>query len=755
MSAEMKEFKIKCSWDADVMNAMMTDETISRETKNKLKLIKKDAKNHNSKTDIYKWTNDKCIGRLFAKHSLQTLERHIRNALLNHKYFELDMKNAHYNFLEQIGNKYSLKTTEIAYYNNNREECLKKINENRDVAKELYLRAEYGANIPELKDLTTECVNIIARMKSDELYKTVLDYATKSYNAKSAKEKEYKSLDHSFLAHALQSIECQCIQSIMTFLKENESTKPHINIILHDGLVIEKNDLFTKEYIKQIEEFVFEDVEWKVNLDKKELPHNYVVGNVLLASCEQQACELIYNKHKKDIIRAVDDWYIHLPHTNHWSKGEGALRVLVKGMEIWKTTNNGITPYSHTKSGLNAIIEYLTTSCDNLFPVNKTFIDDVNKKTEGMVFYTDMYYDLNNKIFRQIQSDNLPIVYIDRTAPDLGSITNKEIETYKEKYLNMFEKDELPIILKTFARALAGHITDKVWYSMCGLRNTGKGVFQCIFKHSFAEYVVCFDMPMVKTSNKQDASDLRWVITTGCHLKRVAFSNEVQAINGLDPIIDGGVIKKVIASGGDTILARGLYKDEMDIINNTITFASLNGNPNTEPKDALSNCIPFRMPYKFVDNPNDITEKKSDDSIKYKIATDRNRDIFTKILFDAYGKKVIANDLSQRMKEDLNEICFGNVNEPLYILRNKFRKPTQQEIENKEDYTTFNEIKHIFKPAKMTDTKLGRFLKERGYKKVLKTTIKKNDTVAYKIKVVIETVDDADAEVESEDCTPE
>jgi hypothetical protein len=490
-------------------------------------------------------------------------------------------------------------------------------------------------------------------------------------------------------------------------------------------------------------------------LDKKELPHNYVVDNVLLANCEQHACELIYNKHHKNIVRAVDDWYIHLPHTNHWSKGEGALRVLVKGMEIWKATNNGVVPYSHTKSGLNAIIEYLTTSCDNLFPVNKTFIDDVNKKTEGMVFYTDMYYDFKCSMFRQIQSCNLPIVYIDRTAPDLGSISNKEIENYKEKYLNMFEKDELSIILRTFARALAGHISDKVWYSMCGLRNTGKGVFQHIFGYSFTEYVANIDMPMAKTSNKQDASDLRWVITTGCHLKRVAFSNEVQAINGLDPIIDGGVIKKVIASGGDTILARAHYKDEISVKNNTITFASLNGSPNTEPKDALSNCIPFRMPYKFVDNPNDITEKKSDDTIKYKIITERNRDIFTKILFDAYGNKVLAKDLTERMKEDLNEICFGNVNEPLYILRNKFRKPTQEEFENKEDWTSFNEIRHIFKPAKMTDTKLGRFLKERGYTKVNKSINKKNDTVAYKIKVVIDTVDGADAEPDDEVASPE
>ena len=115
---------------------------------------------------------------------------------------------------------------------------------------------------------------------------------------------------------------------------------------------------------------------------------------------------------------------------------------------------------------------------------------------------------------------------------------------------------------------------------------------------------------MMKTNNKQDASERRWVITLLCHIKRLAFANEVKTINGLDPVLDGGDIKKVYASGGDDIVVRGHFGNEMIVKNNCTSFFSLNGNPTTSPLDALNNCIAYEMPYKFVDFPQDISEKQ-------------------------------------------------------------------------------------------------------------------------------------------------
>jgi hypothetical protein len=205
-----------------------------------------------------------------------------------------------------------------------------------------------------------------------------------------------------------------------------------------------------------------------------------------------------------------------------------------------------------------------------------------------------------------------------------------------------------------------------------------------------------------------------------------------------------------LASGGDVIKTRGHFKDEMDTRFNAIVFASMNGNPTCNPADALMNCISFKMPFKFVDNPTDMMERKSNNNIKSELKTDRNRDIFTKIVFDAYDDKIQEKDFTNEMKLTKDDICKENPSEPLVILRKSIRLATDEEFKNKDDWTCFKDIKHLFSPAKMTDNALGRFLSDRGYIKVLKTTFKKNDTIAYKLKIINDEVDTTDALMEDE-----
>lgn len=746
MSAEMKEFKIECSWDAEVMKSMLNDDTITKADRKRLKQIKEDAINHNTKTDIYKWTNGGCFGRLYAKNSLQTMSKHIRNPLLARNCFELDMVNCHYRFLYQIGSDYGLKTDEIKKYLDNREECLSALHNDRKVSKKLYLMCQYGGNVPELNNLSTECKNIVARLKNDDKWKECFEYSKKEYKKKN---NTYKSLDHSFLSFVLQTIECQCIQSIIDFLEQYEPSKFIINMILHDGLIIRNNDAMTDELMVEIEKHVNDETNWDIKLAKKALKHNYNSVELCVVSNEQEASQLVYDTYKNDIVRADDDWYVRLPNTNHYSKGERALRTLVKKMDIYKVGKDSFVEFSQTDKGMNSIVNYLNKNCDDIFPIHSTFIDEVNSRTEGLLFYKDKYWDFSKRMFIDINKNNIPIIYEDRLSPNLNDITQKEIDEYKKKFLNMYNEPELKLFLRALSRALAGHRNDKCWYVLNGLRNSGKGVLQDQVIHAFGSQVANFDMPMIKTNNKQDASDRRWVITTLCHIKRIAFSNEVEQIKGIDPTIDGGCVKKVLASGGDIVKTRGHFKDEMDTRFNAIVFASMNGNPVCNPADALMNCINFKMPYKFVDNPTDIIEKQGNKNIKNELKTDRYRDIFTKLVFDAYDNAIQEKDYTEEIKSSNDDICKENPSEPLVILRKRVRLPTEEE-KDKDDYTYFKDIKHLFTPAKMSDNALGRFLKDRGFVKVLKTVFKKNDTVAYKLKIINDEIDTTDALIEDE-----
>jgi hypothetical protein len=159
-----------------------------------------------------------------------------------------------------------------------------------------------------------------------------------------------------------------------------------------------------------------------------------------------------------------------------------------------------------------------------LFPIDENFIRNVNQKTKGMVFYLDKYYDLKTKNWFAIQTDNLPIVYENRLAPDLSTITDLDVRAFTKQFLNILNEKELRIAFRALSRALAGHFEDKKWYSFLGLRNSGKGVLQEIIKWAFGSYCCSFNVPMLKSCHKGDASDMRWIITSKLHLKRIAFS---------------------------------------------------------------------------------------------------------------------------------------------------------------------------------------------------------------------------------------
>jgi hypothetical protein len=138
---------------------------------------------------------------------------------------------------------------------------------------------------------------------------------------------------------------------------------------------------------------------------------------------------------------------------------------------------------------------------------------------------------------------------------------------------------------------------------------------------------------------------------------------------------------------------------------------SLNEMRPCEPADALQNCITIRMPYKFVDAEivkDDICHKKKDETIKNQIKTERNRDIFTKIMFDAYGDVITEKDYTKEMIDERNEMTAGKLNEPPSIIKKML-------VKDENEWLSTDELRMIFKPCKMTDTKLFQVLKARDF----------------------------------------
>jgi hypothetical protein len=241
------------------------------------------------------------------------------------------------------------------------------------------------------------------------------------------------------------------------------SRTPRARIILHDGIILSKTDFLTKEAIKEIEDFVYDETEWRVCLDLKDCKSEYKPSkkDYVLISNDEDACNYLHSIYGDKIVRTGDDWYCHLPNIKYYSKGEDAVRVLIKKTNVYIWTENGDKPYSASKGGMNSIMEYLTKNCSDLFPINENFLRNVNEKTKGLVFYLDKYYDLKTKNWFAIQTHNLPIVYENRLAPDLSTIIDLDVQAFTKTFLNIFDEKELKVALRALSRTLAGHFEDK------------------------------------------------------------------------------------------------------------------------------------------------------------------------------------------------------------------------------------------------------------------------------------------------------
>lgn len=264
---------IESTFDAVTLDYMLYDARIVLDEKIKLKLFHKNKKDDNIYREKYNYSaNAEKIGRVYSSGGLQGLKKRYRNALLGNNCMELDFENAHYRILLQIAQKYGMIHENIKNYVENRNELLQRRNENRKIAKEDYLKCQYGGRVEGLEPLSNECKNIIERMKSDDRLKYIYKHAEKQFKKK---KNTHKSLDHSFLSHVLQTIENRCAMTLYGYVKDNNLAE--IKVINHDAIIIKGGEDIDDETIKKIEEEIYENTDYYLKVTKKELLQKYII----------------------------------------------------------------------------------------------------------------------------------------------------------------------------------------------------------------------------------------------------------------------------------------------------------------------------------------------------------------------------------------------------------------------------------------------------------------------------------------------
>ena len=226
----------------------------------------------------YEYSKKNNFGRLFSNEwSLQGLGREIRQTIARDIYYDIDMKNAHPVLLLDYCKKNGIKTKYLDYYINNRDKCLKEVNESLseyildgvEDAKQLFLMLLNGG----LKGYSFEELPSIVSNFSEELKiirKQICKKEKKLYNI-AKKNKDYNQ-DGTATNYLLCILENQVLQYITKYC---ETLNIEVGALVFDGLMIYKHNFEDKNglevFLSNLEEYIFENLNINLKIVEKEM----------------------------------------------------------------------------------------------------------------------------------------------------------------------------------------------------------------------------------------------------------------------------------------------------------------------------------------------------------------------------------------------------------------------------------------------------------------------------------------------------
>ena len=686
----------------------------------------------------YKYSDNKTIGRLFAKGpSMQKLYNGFRGALCEGYMLDIDICNAHPVFLINLCKQHNIKYNYLNDYINNREaklqETMGTYNITRAQAKSLFLSCLNDVNIKKfikgtkkkikksfIHSFDKEMTNIISLLysiyKNDEYYNS---------NFK-PKDSDYKNVEGQFTNLILCDIENKTLQKAITYCIDNKIFKyDDLQVLMFDGFMI-KNNVNKSELIDSLNTYFKNDnIKWATKEHNTDLVDQIMNSNE--SSCDFEGENII------EIIKYINSVELK----NKLIKCKGVIYYMGDNtissnkefiiMELYDyiseknyIINDGKkqTIVSKIPCYIKQIIEGVMNKC----PKSENFIDDVWDYTLKKLFFKNGYYDFKinkfvegsfNKTFIKINRDYKP-----SNNQQLRDEINRRIfypiftidETNKKEYNERMQLYNY--FMYSTGHYLAGDVSMKKWTLLQGMRNSGKGIIGDILKNAFSNYVMTTNSSnfAFKKGCNDSQKALSWLIDY--QFVRVALTSEISI--GENEKLDGNMIKK-FTSGGDCLMARKNFQDEMEFKIQSSLIMCCNDCPDIQPSDALEYCDEIFMSSKFIsdyENKN-ITKLKGfkyylkDDTLKTDFLKDNNIiNELTNMFIESYYNVEQFPDRLKKQNQDVNneDSDYDKINNLFEITNDEHDIVLNQEIK---EIMKNNKIKFSFKKVKNQLLKAG------------------------------------------------
>lgn len=674
------------------------------------------------------------IGRLYVKNNigLQSFPRDIRNSLIEKFYWDIDMENCHYNLMVKMASDWNIPVENIKYYCEHRNECLKEVSPDRDIAKVAFLKVAYGGLIklhdPEFKDEYGEPTGDLSRLKRIEKETNML--FDECYNRK---KDEYKKLlvnktNKKITCFALycQTEERKCLLHLDEFFTINNR---QVDILIHDGLEVRKlnnEKFFPEELLRGGEEYIKKMTGYNVKLVCKSFDKIYKPSiREKNAIRDALACKLFVKLIGNSICMENDVIYYFCEKTGLWSNKEKNFLYYCEKFdkELTFQTDTGKDIY-YGSNYKNAITmrKYLDHNLEN-----SNFISNNVESSIGKLLFKNGYYDFVKGKFYNTFDKN--IVFLSKINRDFQMVSDEivdEIEEmlFKKPFENIDKrccKDSFcksgEYLKKSLCMAIFGDYKRKMCYFGNGKTNSGKGLLSQAFQLSFEEYTDEFNSNNLSYSNSNYSTDeakkLAWLKDfVG---KRLVFSNEIR-MDGKG--FDGNLLKSIV-SGGDGLKIRGNFEDQSHFVNRATLFILSNDMPEITPSDdaLVLRCKCFKYNVSFVKDPVENFQRKADPNIKEKFLQDKYKNGLIQLMIRTYNslteeEKVLGGSIEEPKCVKI-ECKRRVVNEKENFMN--FIKERYEITNNEEDYVPSREIIDYIKDdcdMKFSDIQIGRILSE-------------------------------------------
>ncbi len=720
-------------WDAAVMATIWKKRKILDPAEvNKLKNLYDNAKkNHRYNTSIIKYSYSDSLagarkyGRLYSIEggSIERIEKTIRQSLCANLYWDIDIVNAQPTLLSQVAAKHGLKLRNLTYYVENRDEVIQRFmkhyNMTRDEVKDWIIKCLFGCAIPELKSLQTELETLASILQDvyEELYSIV-------------QRMKDKNVDGSFLSYVAQTEECRCLLAMNEFF---ESRERRVDVLCYDGCMILKQEgetIFPTSLLTECEAYIKTKTGYNISLAIKPMyiSPDFQPKSTLYALTPAEVSDTYMTKlfiaYMGPMMKCDtnEGLILYNERTGLWSKDDKFIRYKISCANLVEDTIDGLVDYSNYVYKQDLIIKLVPS-----FIPTENFVYSAIYKSTGKLLFNDGIFDITTKQFNPEFDHSIYFPFkIERDFPKerdetLISIVNKML------FLDPFLEGEAEVgsyLKKLIARGIAGFYEDKSVVLAVGEPDCGKGVLSEALERTFCGYVGAFNansLLLSKYSSNDAAKKLSWLLPL--QYCRLICSNEISK----GSVLDSNLFKQIF-SGGDTLMARSNFKDEVQIKNRATGILFCNDIAKFYPlDDAVCNrakIIEYKL--SFVDNPIVQNQRKAEEGIKELFSNNIHyKDAFFWVIMDAFEKrKPTPGALSLAAAQEW-------LPRPTSSLRDFLEeKGFLIDLSNNEYFTPFSEIKNALEEAKalngMADCKLGRELEKLGLvKKEIKDNKKK------------------------------